>query len=125
MKEPGGVIFLCLASGAGLGGVFLGAEALAGLLGCRKLGRAVLDLACCAVAGAVVFLCALAVDSGRVRLVQAALQALGGWAVWTAFAPWARRTRKLGAAWRGRLRARVGEKSPKRAEKAQKAEKKT
>ena len=38
-----------------------------------------------------VFLCALAVDSGRLRLYQAALQGLGAWCVVAAFGPLARR----------------------------------
>ena len=38
-----------------------------------------------------VFLCALAGDSGRLRLYQAALQGLGAWCVVAAFGPLARR----------------------------------
>ena len=125
MRTPGAAAFFCLVSGAALGGLFLGAEALAGLLGLKKPGRALLDLLCCAVTGVAVFLCALAVDSGRLRLYQVALQALGGWAVWGAFAPWARQTARVGAAWRRRLGRRVREAAAKKGKKPKKPEKKT
>lgn len=125
MRTPGAIAFFCLASGALLGLLFLAGEAIAGLLGLKKPGRAVVDLLCCGVAGVTVFLCALAVDSGRLRLFQVALQALGGWAAWAALSPWARRTAHLGAAWRRRFRAKRGPKSQKRSKKPKKEEKKT
>ena len=45
--------------------------------GFRRLGTALLDLLCCCLCGAWVFLCALAVDNGRLRLYQAALAGPG------------------------------------------------
>ena len=48
------------------------------------------DVLFCCLCGGFVFLCALAVDSGRLRLYQAALQGLGAWCVVAAFGPLAR-----------------------------------
>ena len=64
-------VFLCLAVGAVLGGLFLIFKLLRILLGLGKVGTAVLDMIFCAVCSAVVFLCALAVDKGRLRFFQA------------------------------------------------------
>ena len=70
-------VFLCLAVGAVLGGLFLIFKLLRILLGLGKVGTAVLDMIFCAVCSAVVFLCALAVDKGRLRFFQAGLHLLG------------------------------------------------
>ncbi len=86
-----GTISFCLSTGAALGCLFLLFRVMAWLLGAGKLGTAVLDfLFCCLCAGAV-FLCALAVDSGRLRLYQAALQGAGAWAVVVSLGPWLHR----------------------------------
>lgn len=82
------VLFFCLATGAALGCLFLLFRGFSALLGFRKWGTALLDLIFCCLCGGMVFLCALAVDKGRLRLYQAGLQALGAWAVVTAFGPW-------------------------------------
>ncbi len=75
------IALFCLTSGAALGALFLLCKALRLALGGGKLLTAALDTAFGLVCGAVVFLCALAVDKGRLRLLQAALQALGAWGV--------------------------------------------
>lgn len=82
------VLFFCLATGAALGCLFLLFRGFSALLGFRKWGTAFVDLIFCCLCGAVVFLCALAVDKGRLRLYQAGLQALGAWAVVAALGPW-------------------------------------
>ena len=74
-------VFLCLAVGAVLGGLFLIFKLLRILLGLGKVGTAVLDMIFCAVCSAVVFLCALAVDKGRLRFFQAGLHLLGAFSV--------------------------------------------
>lgn len=82
------VVFFCLATGAALGCLFLLFRGFAALLGLKKWGTAAMDLLVCCVCGGAVFLCALAVDSGRLRLYQAALQGLGAWAAVKALGPW-------------------------------------
>lgn len=82
------VVFFCLATGAALGCLFLLFRGFAALLGLKKWGTAAMDLLFCCVCGGAVFLCALAVDSGRLRLYQAALQGLGAWAAVKALGPW-------------------------------------
>lgn len=72
-------VLFCLASGAALGALFLLCKALRLALGAGKLLTAALDTAFGIACGGVVFLCALAVDKGRLRLLQMALQALGAW----------------------------------------------
>ena len=74
------LVFFCLATGAAMGCLFLLFQGVGILLGAKKLGTALLDLVFCCLCGGFVFLCALAVDSGRLRLYQAALQGLGAWA---------------------------------------------
>ena len=81
----------CLSTGAALGCLFLLFRVMAWLLGVGKFGTAVLDFLFCCLCAAVVFLCALAVDSGRLRLYQAALQGVGAWAVIVSFGPWIHR----------------------------------
>ncbi len=90
---------LCLVSGALLGGLFLAIKLLRVLLHSGKLCTALLDVAFCLVCALTAFLCALVVDKGRLRLFQAALQALGAWGVIAALDPfisgvarWLRRT---------------------------------
>ena len=80
-------VFLCLAVGAVLGGLFLIFKLLRILLGLGKVGTAVLDMIFCAVCSAVVFLCALAVDKGRLRFFQAGLHLLGAFSVILALDP--------------------------------------
>lgn len=81
------VLFFCLGTGAALGCLFLLFRALEILLRAGKLLTALLDILFCCLCATVVFLCALAVDKGRLRLFQAALQFLGGWAAVTALGP--------------------------------------
>ena len=85
------VAVFCLATGAALGCLFLLFQGMSQLLGLKKLGTALVDVLFCCLCGGFVFLCALAVDSGRLRLYQAALQGLGAWCVVAAFGPLARR----------------------------------
>lgn len=82
------LIFFCLATGAAMGCLFLFFRGITLLLGLGKLGTGVMDIVFCCLCGGFVFLCALAVDNGRLRLYQAALQALGGWAAAAAMGPW-------------------------------------
>lgn len=100
MKNVSGeLLFFCLATGAALGCLLLLFRALRILIRAGKLAAAVLDILYCCLCGAVVFLCALAVDRGRLRLLQVLLQLLGGWAVETALGPFvsgfAHRIRKI------------------------------
>src|SRR5699024_10130286 len=85
------VLSFSLASGAALGCLFLLFRGFSRLLGLKKLGTALLDVLFGGLAGGFVFLCALAVDSGRLRLYQVLPQALGAWAAVTALGPWTRR----------------------------------
>ena len=84
------VLSFSLASGAALGCLFLLFRGFSRLLGLKKLGTALLDVLFGGLAGGFVFLCALAVDSGRLRLYQVLPQALGAWAAVTALGPWTR-----------------------------------
>ena len=85
------VLSFSLASGAALGCLFLLFRGFSRLLGLKKLGTALLDVLFGGLAGGFVFPCALAVDSGRLRLYQVLPQALGAWAAVTALGPWTRR----------------------------------
>ncbi len=80
-------LFFCLATGAALGGLFLLFRALRILLHAGKVLTAVLDVLFCCLCAASVFLCALAMDHGRLRLFQAVFQLLGGWAAVQALGP--------------------------------------
>ena len=83
---PAGVF--CLAAGAALGCLFLLCKALRLALGLGPWATALVDVLFCLVCGAWSFLCALAVDQGRLRLFQAVFQGLGpgppspGWTPW-------------------------------------------
>ncbi len=79
--------FFCLAAGAALGCLFLLFQAARILLCAGKPATAALDLLYCCVCAVAVFLCALAVDRGRLRLLQVLAQLLGGWAAVTALGP--------------------------------------
>ena len=81
------VACLCLFSGALLGGLYLLMKLVRLLLRGGRLCAALLDVAFCLTAAVVAFLCALVVDKGRLRLVQAFLQALGAWSVVVALDP--------------------------------------
>ena len=74
------VLFFCLATGAGMGALYAVLSGVRALLRAGKLLTAVLDILFCLVCGTVVFLCALAVDKGRLRAYQAGTQLLAGWA---------------------------------------------
>ena len=74
------VLFFCLATGAALGCLFLLFQGVRMLLGGGKALKALFDLLFGAAAGGFVFLCALAVDRGFLRLYQAVFQGLGFWA---------------------------------------------
>ncbi len=71
-------VFFCLFSGMALGGLFLLFKMLRLLFGLGKWSVALLDFLYCCLCALAVFLCALAVDKGRLRFLQAGLQ-LAGW----------------------------------------------
>ncbi len=81
------VLFFCLATGAALGCLFLLFQGFCQLLGGGKWMLALLDLLFGVLAGGWVFLCALAVDRGFLRLYQVVFQGLGAWACVTALWP--------------------------------------
>ena len=81
------LLFFCLGTGAALGCLLLLFQAVRVLCHAGKLMTALLDVLYCCVTAAAVFLCALAVDKGRLRLLQVLLQLLGGWAAVTALGP--------------------------------------
>lgn len=81
------MVFFCLATGAALGCLFLLCKVLRILLHAGKLCTAALDLLYCCFCAAAVFLCALAVDRGRLRVFQVVLQLAGGWAAVAALDP--------------------------------------
>lgn len=90
---------LCLWTGAALGCLFLLLKLLRLLLRGGRLMTAVMDAAFCLFCAAVAFLCALAVDKGRLRLAQVVLQGLGAWGAIAALDPFvvglARLVRKI------------------------------
>lgn len=93
-------ISLCLATGGALGVLFLLLKAVRLALGAGKWATAFWDVAFGAVCGAVVFLTALAVDKGRMRLLQGALQVLGAWGCVVALDPFVSRVgRGIRAFW--------------------------
>ena len=83
----GALVFFCLATGAALGCLFLLFSAIRLAFHAGKLASAFLDILYCCLCADTVFLCALAVDHGRLRLIQAVFQLLGGWAAVTALGP--------------------------------------
>lgn len=102
---------LCLATGALLGGVFLAMKLARILLGGGRVFIFVSDLLLGLLCGAAAFTVALAIDKGRLRLFQAALQALGAWGTVCALDPLISGTaagiRKLAARLRRFLRRRL------------------
>lgn len=70
----------CLGTGAAMGCLFLLFKAVRILLSAGKVLTALLDVIFCCVCAVVVFLCALAIANGRLRLYQAVGQAVGAWA---------------------------------------------
>lgn len=80
-------IFLCLSAGAALGCLFLLLKLVRILLGTGKIAEAVCDILFCLISTLVTFLCALAVDHGRLRFFQAALELVGGFSVVLALDP--------------------------------------
>ncbi len=80
-------VFFCLLTGCALGVLFLLLKALRLSLSAGRLLTALLDAAFGTVCGGVVFLTALAVDKGRLRLMQALLQVLGAWGAIAALDP--------------------------------------
>lgn len=78
---------LFLSVGALLGLLFLAMKILRSVLGFGKIAEAALDILLCLTAAVMIFLCALALDSGRARLFQLALHAVGAAAVILAFGP--------------------------------------
>ena len=81
------VVFFCLASGAALGTFYALVACFGVLLRAGRWLTGALDIGFCLVCAAVVFLAALAVDHGRLRFFQAALQLLGGWSAAAVFTP--------------------------------------
>lgn len=128
----GAVAFFCLATGAAMGCAFLGLRTVCQLLGVGKLGTFVVDVLFGFLCGGFVFLCALAVDHGSLRLYQGVLQGLGAWATVTALGPgcrWVVRAVKkffcrLSAFWDGAWRKMRGHFPAPKAQKG-KARKKT
>lgn len=136
-------LFFCLSTGAALGCLLLLFQAVRILLRPGRLFTALLDLLYCCICAVTVFLCALAMDHGRLRLFQAVFQLLGGWAAAAALSPLtgglAGKLRKIFckvsagfqerrvflAAHFRRRRAKPVKKSKKTGEKPKKAKKKT
>lgn len=78
---------LCLVTGAALGCLFLLCKGARLALGLGKWATALLDVLFCLFCGGTAFLCALAVDRGRLRLLQVVCQGLGAWAAVTGLDP--------------------------------------
>ena len=70
-----------------MGCLFLLCKVVRILLHAGKLGTALLDILYCCFCAGIVFLCALAVDRGRLRFLQVGLQLVGGWAAVAALDP--------------------------------------
>lgn len=85
MTLPSGCF--CLMTGAMLGVLFLGCKLLRGLLRGGRLCTAALDVLFCLICALTVFMCALVIDRGRLRVFQAALQGLGAWGAIVALDP--------------------------------------
>ncbi len=81
------VLFFCLAAGAALGCLFLLLQSFRIAFHLGKLATAMLDLFYCCFCAVAAFLCALAVEHGRLRLFQVCFQILGGWAAINALGP--------------------------------------
>lgn len=81
------VFVFCLATGAAMGCLFLLLRVFRIFLCAGKLLTAATDVIFCCVCAVAVFLCALAVDRGRLRLLQVVGQAIGAWAFVTVFEP--------------------------------------
>lgn len=142
-QTAGAVAFFCLGTGAALGCLWLLFQAVRILLRAGKPLTALLDILYCCLCGTAVFLCALAVDHGRLRLFQAALQLLGGWAAVAALGPFVSRAagalqkifRRVSGVFRSagaflgsrfhRRRPRKGKKAEKTGKKGKKQQKKT
>lgn len=92
---------LCLWTGAALGAVFLALKLVRMLLRGGRLMTVFFDFGFCLLCSGAVFLCALAVDKGRLRLAQGVLQGLGAWGAVAALDPFvvglAALIRRLGA----------------------------
>lgn len=80
-------VCLCLFTGAMLGVLYLLGRLLRLLLRGGWLMQAAVDLAFCLCFAVVAFTCALALDKGRLRFIQLALQVLGAWAAVAALGP--------------------------------------
>lgn len=78
---------MCLVSGVLLGLFYLLLKLVRLLLQGGRLCIALLDVVFCLTCAVAAFLCALVVDQGRLRLVQAALQGLGTWGAIVALDP--------------------------------------
>ena len=109
---------LCLFTGAMLGGVFLGLKLLGLLLRGGRLFTFFSDLLFGLICALTAFVVALAVDSGRLRMFQAALQCLGAWGTIVALDPllsgFAARLRRVAGRLGGAVRQRTGRLLPKR-----------
>lgn len=86
---------LCLFSGVLLGLAYLTCKLLRVMLGLGRWASALLDVLFCLLCALTAFLCALVLDKGRLRLFQAALQLLGGWAAAAALGPLVERAARL------------------------------
>lgn len=74
-------IILFLGVGVGFGAIFLLMKVMKIVLGIKKIGEAVLDIILCLISTIVIFLCALALDGGKIRLLQLLLHGIGALAV--------------------------------------------
>ena len=80
-------VCLCLFTGGLLGGVYLVLKILRLLLGGGRFMQAVMDVLFCLLWTLVAFICALALDKGRLRFVQVVLQIIGAWGVTASLNP--------------------------------------
>ena len=83
----GEIVFFCLVSGAFIGLFHIILKIIKTIFAMRKIGETVLDILFCALSAVIVFLCAYAIDMGRLRFVQAALQIIGVFSVFLVINP--------------------------------------
>jgi len=83
----GKIVFFCLVNGTFIGLFYIVLRIIKTIFCMRKIGEAVLDILFCAVSTVMVFLCAYAVDMGRLRFIQVALQIIGVFSVFLVINP--------------------------------------
>lgn len=121
-------IILFLSVGVVLGLIFLLIKVLKIVLGIKKIGEAVLDIILCLLSAVVVFLCALALDGGKLRFFQVFLHIIGALSVIWILDPMvqgiARVTSKAGRKLKRFLKAKLEKISQKKKKKSKKHKKK-